>query len=450
MSNLIESLRAELALNLAQDATRSRAGKNDTPLKAQARAMAKTLVKESDATGTPADRVKRLGQSGKLAQLWTTRHAALGAMESCLDANGVIIPGMEEQHETAEAEAEATRAQLATLYASLERAESSREVTPEARAYAARTGRLKELWALRSDAKRRIAKCQDKEGKVIAGMEDERAMALADSENYRLEISTIYGMPIEPYDLETGGRFMRSIRYHITVTSGSVQQGRKVGMLAMDDEDILMRGIELCYLEPARLVETVRFATDGTRIVTMLPTIGDLYRKIKSAHGAEVNRFREALRGRIAFTSLDELLEAGVEPGTLGDDSYFDHYGYGYVDTDEVPWAELKAIAELPVDMRSALAESRRREIKALERAESAKRRATAVRLATVADSGMPLGLSASAKQRERTYRTVLKMVVAGMSIRAVATELGVTPKTVTDNLMALTVKPSGLGYAAA
>lgn len=380
MSDLIETLRAELATELARDATTARKGKKDSPLKERARAMA-AEVKSKDAA-----------EELRMAQA-----------------------EIDEREETV---------------------------------YQQRVGRLTELWALRANAQHRRAKYQGKNGQPLAGKESLHALALADLENYRLEISTIYGMPIEPYDLAGNGRFMRSIRYHITVTGSGVQQGRKVGMLAMDDEDILMRGIELCYLEPERLVETVRFAADGTAHKVMLPSIGDLYRKVKKAHYLEISRFREALKGRIAFTSLDELLEAGVEPSTLGEGSFFDHYGYGYVDTDELPWQELKAISDLPVSMRAALAESTRREAKAREVAESAQRHARAVRLATVAASAMPLGVSARDKQRERTYRTVLKLVVAGMTLSMVGKELGVSEATVKKNLLSLSVAPSGIGYA--
>lgn len=313
--------------------------------------------------------------------------------------------------------------------------------------YAIRVTRLKTLWSLMSANKRAIAACHEdgkKTAPILPGKEDECHALESDRVNMSNEIGVIYGLPIEAYDLEQNGRFMRAIRWHITVTQGKAFAGRSVGMLAMDDEDILMRGVELCYLDPENLVETIRFPHGGEPIKAMVPSIGQLYRNIKRAHGAEVNRFRKALAGYALETSLDALMEAGVN---VEDGSYYDHYGYGYVDTESMPWAELASLAELPVSNRAALAESRKREVRAAER-ERAQRDADRVaRLSAVTESPLPAGLSASARKTEKVYRAALKLVAAGMTIKELAGELGVTPATVTRNLEGLTVKASGLGY---
>lgn len=220
-------------------------------------------------------------------------------------------------------------------------------------------------------------------------------------------LATFYALPILPVDLSAGGRFMRSIKWH----------DRQVGMLSLDYEDIFSEALLLCYLPENAATDT---AIGG------MPTIGAMYRNVKRAHGAAIDRFRHALAGEVVETSLDVLTDAGIELG-----SRWDHYGVEYVSSEDMPWEVLAESDDLPADIMSARGEAHRRALIEMMSADAEAAEVKANRVKALRITG-------------DTVETIaIEMIVAGLSITEVAGKLGIQAATLQKRLMAVRVAPA-------
>lgn len=252
--------------------------------------------------------------------------------------------------------------------------------------------RMSELFGLIADAKKRQAKADEFTAALLA----------CDLENYRLELSVLYSLPIEPRDLTDNGRFAVSVRKH----------EREVGMMAADALDVVMEAVRLCYLA-GDVTEVTRFTPAGD-VRSDVPTIGGMYRNLKRANHMLIDVSRRMIRNGVVPVYTEDL--EGVEPTAR-----MTHWGFDYVDPADLPMAVLMAVDDAEAS-RAALAIAKRR-------AEADKRRAWEHMMER----------EAAAQSLPGSVDTViLRMIVNGATIDQCADKLGVTRASLTRRLLAL------------
>lgn len=308
---------------------------------------------------------------------------------------------------TAEALAvkEAQRAQReAEARAALDAADRRAEDT-----YYRRVGRLTVLAKRGREARRLLAQA----GPMVTLRHARLSRLVAALDRAR---DAVFALPILPGDLYQGGRFYRR----------AVWLGLKVGMTAADIEDIVSIACELSYVK-GQTAQDDRGRT--------LPTIGAMYRNLKIAFHAEVERFRRnKSAGAVALYSLDAVRENMPADWWEAEEARMTYLGYGF-DTRATDLDALYPPVMAPVSMaeesRAALqwAENRREAIRRLARMEAADRDALAV------SAQAPEGVDRNTFEADRI---AIRILINGGTVADVAKFTNNAESTVTARLLAL------------
>lgn len=221
----------------------------------------------------------------------------------------------------------------------------------------------------------------------------------------------IFDLPIVASDIADGGRFYRRAKW----------LGLEVGMLAVDEEDVVAGAVELCYIK-GQTAENERGE--------LMPTLGAMYRNLKLYYHGQLDRFRRnKSAGVVAIHSLDALVESMGDQWLEDNAHRLDNLGFGYADPTEYP------AVMVPIDQ---LADSR-----AALHAASAERNARSKR--AQAEAAIRDTLAEGAREPEGydrasfdADRKAIRVLINGGTVAMLAEHFSVAEKTITARLLAL------------
>lgn len=307
------------------------------------------------------------------------------------------------------AQAQAVAIAAAEAKAEAARVELDARAAREEREYYRRVGRLSHLGKRRAAIERAMAA----EPHMVTRRYAECVRALT---AIGAAQSAVFGLPIIAAELYEGGRFYRRATW----------LGLKVGMTAADAIDLVAIAVELSYVKG----QTAEDA-HGRR----MPTVGAMYRNLRLAFNAEVERFRRnKSAGAVALYSLDAIAENMGEQWFEANASRIEYLGYGF-DLRATDVDALYPAAMVPTEMaetsRAALkwAAARREAIARLARMEQAARDTLAANAAT------PEGLDRATFEADRL---AIRAIINGATIADIAAFTNNSVATVTERLLEL------------
>lgn len=223
--------------------------------------------------------------------------------------------------------------------------------------------------------------------------------------------AAVFNLPIIASDIADGGRFYRRAKW----------LGLEVGMLAVDELEVVAGAVELCY---------VKGQTVANERGELMPTLGAMYRNMKLYYHAQLDRFRRnKSAGVIAVHSIEAIEEAFGTDWFEANSARLENLGYGYADPTEYP-AVMVPIDQLPAS-RAALAQAHS------DRQKAARRRSqeAAVRDTLAEGARAPKGYDAASFNADRM---AIRVIINGASIGAVAERCNVSEATIVRRLLAL------------
>lgn len=226
----------------------------------------------------------------------------------------------------------------------------------------------------------------------------------------------VFALPILASDLYAGGRFYRRATW----------LGLKVGMTAADVEDIVAIACELSYVKG-------QTATDDAG--RNMPTIGAMYRNLKIAFHAEVERFRRnKSAGAVALYSLDAAFDTMGADWLDANAARIEFLGYGF-DERATDLDALYPAAMVPAEQaeasRAALkwAETRREAIRRLGNVERIERD-------RLAEAAKPA--DGTDRATWEADRLAIRILINGGTVADVAAYTNNSVRTVTERLLSL------------
>lgn len=294
----------------------------------------------------------------------------------------------------------AADAKLATVKAE----HDAREAREEADYYR-RTGRLRSLGERATAAKKALAAC---EGDAERTARLERYMAAIDAAR-----ESLFGLPVVWAELQEGGRFWRRAKW----------LGLNVGMLAVDESDIVCGAIELCYVK-GQTAENAR----GDQ----MPTLGAMYRNLKLYYHAQLDRFRRnKSAGVIAVHSIEDLTERLGDAWLDREAHRVEALGYGYATPEEVAeMGIMRPVQDVAAHVDALELADMERQLEKLRAEREAKWR-----------DELAKGAQAPAGHDARMFhadRVAIRMLINGSTIADVANVCNVSPATITGRLLQL------------
>jgi len=274
----------------------------------------------------------------------------------------------------------------------------------EERAYYRRFGRLKALGVRATEVKRALAACADDARRARL----EKLGAAIDAAR-----ESVFAQPVIWADLQDGGRFYRR----------AVWLGLNVGMLGVDEADVVSGAVELCYIKG-------QTAENGRG--EMMPTLGAMYRNLKLYYHAQLDRFRRnKSAGVVAVHSIEELFERLGSEWIDAEAHRIDNLGYGYATPDDIAeWGTMRPVSDLEAS-REALAIADR------ARQRDVKRR----QIETVARDTLAAGATAPEGYDKATFeadRIAIRVLINGGTLAAVAAVCNVSERTISERLLSL------------